>query len=329
MLPPPSLSTRPREGHKGTFGTVLVIGGSTYIPPESPARATRMFGGAALAALAALRSGCGLARLMLPAPVLDHALTIAPVCTGVPIPVDHHGGIIPHLAAEILDHQLTSCDAIVIGPALGPGPAVEQLVLRVLNQERIPVVADADALNAMSRTRDLPRDVKAAAVLTPHPAEFDRLAANLNIHHSATKDTEREHAAQTLAQKLGVTVVLKGARTVIADNHDTWTFDQPNPALATGGSGDILAGLIAGLIAQSSANPAPAKSPTTSAAHTHQPAPLFECARAGVIAHSTAASNWCEANKATGGLLATDLLNQLPTAIEALRHSLSRRDKGL
>ncbi len=309
----PSLPLRPTTGHKGTFGTVLVIGGSAFTPPDAPARAVRMFGGAGLAALAALRSGCGLARLMLPAPLLDHALTIAPVCTGVPIPVDESGAIIPHLAAEILDHQLTHVDAIVIGPALGPAPAVDQLVLRALGQERVPVVADADALNALARTCDLPRDVRAASVLTPHPAEFDRLAANLNIHHSATTESERPLAAAALAQKLGVTVVLKGARTVVADAHDTWTLDRPNPALATGGSGDVLAGLIAGLLAQATAGP-----PRPTATGTSTP-PLFECARAAVTAHADAAAAWCQHTNAAGGLLATDLLDRIPSAVESLR----------
>jgi ADP-dependent NAD(P)H-hydrate dehydratase len=309
MLPAITLPKRPADGHKGTFGTVLVIGGSTFVPPDAPARAVRMFGGASLAALAALRSGCGLARLMTPAPVLDAAITVAPVCTGVPMPVDSDGAIIAHLAAEALDFQLTQCDAIVVGPALGPGVGVEQLVLRVLGQERVPVVADADALNAMARTIGLPREVRAAAVLTPHPGEFARLAASLGITHDATRESEREDAARALAQKLGVVVVLKGARTVVADAHDAWTLDQPNSALATGGSGDVLSGVIAGLIAQSQASITSAKGPSS----------LFECARAGVTAHAGSAKRWCEVAHATGGLLATDLLGYIPAVVEAMR----------
>ena len=292
-------------GHKGTFGTVLVIGGSCLVPSEAPSRAVRMFGGAALAALAALRSGCGLARLMTPAPLLDAALSVAPVCTGVPMPVDTAGEIIPHLAAQALDHQLAQCHAVVIGPALGGGLAVEQLVLRALGQDRVPVVADADALNALARTTDFARDLRAALVLTPHPGEFERLAGPLGITHDATHEQQRPLAAQSLAQRLGATVVLKGARTVVSDTHDHWTLDRPNPALATGGSGDILAGIIAGLIAQTHAsNPRPS---------------LYDLARAGAWAHAEAARRWTETSHAGSGMLASDLLDLLPQSIEPMR----------
>ncbi len=307
---PLTLPPRPTHGHKGTFGTVLVIGGCALIPSDSPARAVRMFGGASLAALAALRSGCGLARLMAPAPVLDAAISIAPVCTGIPMPVDADGSILAYRAAEALDIQLTQVHAVVIGPALGSadgaaGHALEQLVLRALGQTQVPVVADADALNALARITDVARDVRAAAVLTPHPGEFARLADSLNVPFDPSREAAREPAARAVAHRLGVTVVLKGARTIVTDGHDAWTLDRPNPALATGGSGDILAGLIAGLIAQHHTTPSAAS--------------LTELSKAAVWAHGSAGARWAAATDATGGLLATDLLDFIPSSIQALR----------
>ncbi|MFM9957186.1 MAG: NAD(P)H-hydrate dehydratase [Phycisphaerales bacterium] len=310
---PVTLPLRPTHGHKGTFGTVLVIGGCTLVPPEAPHRAVRMFGGASLAALAALRSGCGLARLMTPAPVLDAALSVAPVCTGVPMPVDSDGGVIAHRVAEALDVQLAQVQCIVIGPALGGGEpaagtaghALEQIVLRVLMQTQVPVVADADAVNALARIPDAARDVRAAAVVTPHPGEFARLAASLGVAFDASRDEAREPAARAVAQRLGVTVVLKGARTIVTDGHHAWTLDRPNPALATGGSGDVLAGLIGGLIAQHHLGP--------------DADSLTDMAKAGVWAHAEAGARWANESGATGGLLATDLLDRIPACVEALR----------
>lgn len=314
--PPLHLPARPPHGHKGTFGTVLVIGGCAFTPPEAPARAVRMFGGAALAALAALRSGCGLARLMVPAPLLDASIASAPVCTGVPMPVDADGGIVAHRAAEALDLQLTQVQAVVIGPALGSaegpaGHAVEQLVLRVLGQTQVPVVADADAVNALARIADAPRDVRAAAVLTPHPGEFARLAASLGVRFDPSRESDREPAAHAVAQRLGVTIVLKGAVTIVTDGFSAWTLDRPNPALATGGSGDVLAGVIAGLIAQHHTLP--------SAGASSETGWLMDMARAGVWAHAEAGARWTADARATGGMLATDLLERLPSCIEAMR----------
>lgn len=312
----PRLPPRARDGHKGTFGTTLVVGGFGVRPDADTPDRPRMFGGAALAALAALRGGCGLARLMTPAPLLDAALSVAPVCTGIPMDTDERGAVIPSNAVEALSRQLDSrtggVDALVIGPALGEGEGVTALVLHALSRGDVPTVLDADALNAISsspeaaRAACLARDGGVRPVLTPHPGEFARLAGALIVRASDGAPAGLGSAAE-LARVLGAIVVLKGARTMVSDGSDHWVHDRPNPALATGGSGDVLAGLIGGLAAQ---HVRAGGSGAVSA---------FDAACAGVACHAMAAERWCASAGATGGMLATDLLDEIPAAVESLR----------
>lgn len=316
----PPIPTRPPEGHKGTFGTVLVIGGCEFVPEQDPGAAVRMIGGTALAARAALRSGCGLVRLMMPAGVLNAALIVAPECTGVPLRTNDNGEIIPHLAAEMFDKHLESAAAVAIGPALGSGEGARSLVLRAVRQTRVPVVVDADAINLLSGVIDLPREVRAAAVVTPHPGEFARLAGPLGITSSPVDERSRSAAAESLAQKLGVVVVLKGSQTVVSNGIDTWINRQPNPALATGGSGDILTGILAGLISQYVRLPVTVQVPVPLDAGLERPSlTLFDAARLAVAVHADAAEAWVSRTNATGGMLASDLLDELPSCMERRR----------
>ncbi|MCA9288103.1 MAG: NAD(P)H-hydrate dehydratase, partial [Phycisphaerales bacterium] len=234
---PAHLPARQPSGHKGTFGTVLVIGGCS-------AGTRRMIGAPALAALAALRAGAGLARLLVPAPILDAAIAVAPSATGHALAVDADGAIVPHLAAEAFDTHSSNANCLVVGPGLGDGPGPTALALRAVQHADVPVVVDADALNCLAALPDLTPDVRAAAILTPHPGEYRRLADALRIAHDPTDDNSRVPAAEALAQRLGVIVALKGARTVVSDGQQLWSHEGDNPALATGGSGDVLAGII-------------------------------------------------------------------------------------
>ena len=294
---PPIAPLPPRDpnGHKGTFGTVTVFGGCAE--PGS-----RMIGAPCLSALAALRAGAGLARLVLPAPILDAALTLAPVATGVAIPVDEGGSVRAADAARLLAEALADIGAVVVGPGLGRSAGARALALQTVIQADRPAVVDADALNLLAELPDLHRDFRASAVLTPHPGEYRRLADALGIDGDPTDRDARPAAAQRLAAFLGVVVVLKGARTVVADAADVWESDAEIPALASGGTGDVLAGVIAGLVA----------------AHGREIG-LRACAVHAVAAHAHAAASWAADTRATGGLLATDLLERLPRAVESRR----------
>lgn len=237
------LPARPADSHKGTFGTVLVIGGSC-------AGEERMLGAPVLAARSALRSGAGLARAMVPQPMALAVLSCLPSMTALAMPVDGRGELIAHECVAMLDAAIASADAIVIGPGLGNHASIEPLVLRTLQQSRVPVVVDADALNALTRIPDLSRDLKASCILTPHPGEFRRLADAFNLDADPIDPARRPAAAEALAQRLGCIVALKGAGTVVTNGHDTWTCASGHACLATGGTGDVLAGLLGGLLAQ-------------------------------------------------------------------------------
>jgi len=307
---PPPLPRRDPRGHKGTFGTVAVLGGSAF-------GAGRMIGAPALSALAALRAGAGLVRLVMPEPILAHGMALAPSATGIALPVDPSGGIVPHEAARTVDELVAASTCLVIGPGMGAAPGVAAATLRAVQQEDIPIVVDADALNALASTPHLFRDFHARAVLTPHPGEFARLAAVLKIPHSPTDPAARPAAAATLAQRLGCVVVLKGPGTVVSDGLQTYTCPRGHPCLGTAGTGDVLAGLVAALIAQFA--------PPTAAAQLARPIPgtlsLFDAACIAVLAHALAGEAWAGSHAAAAGLLATELADALPAALESLRTS--------
>ncbi len=309
--PLPALPKRLESGHKGTFGTVLVVGGCAVDP-------VRMIGAPALSALAAFRSGVGLVKLACPEPILDAAMGLCPSATGVALPTEPSGELIVHEVARELDAVLEATDAIVLGPGMGSSACVEDVVLRVLSQDCVPVVVDADALNALSRIPAVWKSVRSPCVLTPHPGEWQRLADSLKIALDPTDPAQRADAAASLAQRTGTVVVLKGAQSVVSDGLRTWTCARSCPALATAGTGDVLAGLIGGLIARclpvaSFALPAlmRAKLPVD----PMRPLDLYDAARIGVDVHGACGQAWSDEHEAEGGLLATELANLLPAEL--------------
>ncbi len=306
--PLPTLPPRPPDGHKGTFGTVCVVGGQAD-PPQI------MLGGPAFAALGALRAGAGLAVLAVPAPLLAEALTVAPSATGLALPVDQAGALAPSEVAALLDLYPGRFDCLAVGPGLGADEPQQQIVLRMIGREEIPLVIDADALNALAASRGFDRDLRASSILTPHPGEYRRLAEALAIEADPVRPDARPAAAEQLARRLGCVVVLKGAPTVVSDGINTSTNTTGNVALATGGSGDVLTGVIAALVAQQVAGSSP------------QEPSLYDCARLGVHLHGLAADRWASAH-GVAGMLATDLLEEIPDAMAALRAEEGMRDEG-
>lgn len=315
------LPARDAKGHKGTFGAVAIVGGCAHNAnnEHNPDDGVRMIGGPALAALAALRTGAGLAKLVMPEPVLNAGLIIAPSATGISLKTGEYQRIIAHLAAQTLDRLLPDVRALVVGPGLGVGDAEQALSLRAVQQEETPVVIDADALNNLAQVPELWRDFRAQAILTPHPGEYARLADSLNISINCGADPES--AAAELARRLGCVVVLKGARTVVSDGQQLWSHEGDNPALATGGSGDVLAGIIGGLLAQHYRTPLVAGSRSIPSQGMGGLG-LLDAACAGVTIHARAAAAWCAAHgqrTVTGGMLATDLLDLIPGVVESMR----------
>lgn len=300
----PKLPPRDPKGHKGTFGAVSIIGGC--------ATTDRMMAGApALTALGALRAGAGLANLLIPRDIAAAALSVCPSATCTILPTTDRGQLIPSDCCSVIDAAAETSACLVIGPGMGSDPAVANLTLRALQQQDVPVVVDADALNALATIPDLHLDLRAPAILTPHPGEFRRLASVLRIAADPTADASRPAAAEQMAQKLGAIVVLKGAGTVVTNGLDTWVCPAGHPVLATGGTGDVLAGVIAGLIAQHvrlAATPGRAASPLS----------LLDAARLAVLAHARAAERWVQTNKASSGMLASELASEIPAALAQL-----------
>jgi len=279
-----------------------------------------MLGGPAFSALAALRCGAGRVILALPAPLLPAGLILAPSATGVALPVSDDGELLPSACAEILDGLLPEITCLAVGPGLGVGEPQRQLVLRALGQERVPVVVDADALNALAATSSLQLDLRAATVLTPHPGEFARLAASLAVAEDPLSPAQRCSAAAALSRRLGCVTVLKGHRTVVSDGMIAWECAAGGPVLATAGSGDVLTGAVAGLIAQFGRRADGARFQSLGSPREPRAAELsmFDCARLAVEFHARAADRWA-AGHGDAGMLAADLLEGLPREIAEYR----------
>jgi len=239
----PPLPARDPAGHKGTFGSVLVVGGCAHAPRT-------MLGGAMLAARAALRAGAGRVIAAVPAPLASDALVILPEATVVALPCDASGELDASGAAEAIDAALVEATAVVIGPALGRSAAAERVVMRLVALGEKPLVVDADAIRAFAAHQDAARDLRGTVVFTPHPGEADALADALGLDIDAAERATRPAAAMALAQRLGAVVALKGHGTVTSDGLRTWRSARGGAALATGGSGDVLAGVVGAMFAQ-------------------------------------------------------------------------------
>ncbi|MBM4062746.1 MAG: NAD(P)H-hydrate dehydratase [Planctomycetes bacterium] len=218
----PRLPRRARDAHKGDFGTVLVVAGS-----ES------MLGAAILCARGALRGGAGLARVALPA-------ALQPL-----LPLGEPNATTVARAGRPFQAALRAAGAVVVGPGLGTGRSTRALVRAVLATGEAPAVLDADALNVLAPLR-APLASRRPLVLTPHPGEAARLLGT----DAASVQRDRAAALRELCARSGAIVVLKGAGTLVGDG--AWAFRNKtgNPGMATGGSGDVLAGLLGALLAR-------------------------------------------------------------------------------
>lgn len=274
-----ALPKRPDDAHKGSMGTLLSICGSYG-----------MIGAGILSSMGALRCGLGLLKLAVPKSVYPIAATAVPEAVFLPLEETYSG----KTAFDCLPFLLTQkADAALLGCGLSVCDDTRSLVEGFVREWDKPMVLDADALNCLSSDPEVLKTAKAPVIITPHPAEMARLTGG------TAKDVNqnRVQTAQSFAKHYGVTVVLKGAGTVIASpNGKTLLNTTGNSGMATGGSGDVLAGMCASLLAQG-------KAP-------------FDCAAAAVYLHGSAGDLAAKRLGKTS-MLPRDIIDEIPNALKA------------
>jgi len=279
------LPQRPLDSNKGTFGKVMLLSGSLPYP-----------GSAFLAGSAAGRIGAGLVTLAITEQMLHIYASSLHEATYVILPEEQAGSI--ERVNTLLKH-LEGYRALLIGPGLGQSPYIREVILQVLEHlrglpegQRPQLVVDADGLNNLSALEHWWLLLPAGTVITPHPGEMGRLCNGLKVSGGKI---DRLELARNKAREWQVTLVLKGACTIITEPGGRTRINWlANPALATAGTGDVLAGMVAGLLAQK--------------------VPPFDAASAAVYLH-TAAAELVSADLGHMGLMAADLLPQIPRAI--------------
>lgn len=264
------LPQRNPESHKGDYGKILLLCGSRGYS-----------GAAALAAMGALRSGAGVVYLVVPESI--YTIEAVKLWEAVVIPAPDDGGMLSAAAVVEIADLLPKMDAVLVGPGLGQSEGTFAAVKYVLENFSGPVVVDADGINVLSSHKDILRDRTAPTILTPHPGEFARIGGQ-NI-------PDRVQAAEELSRELDCIILLKGHRTVITDGKTSFVNQTGNPGMATGGSGDVLSGIIVSLLGQGLA-------------------PL-DAAACGAYLHG-ACGDMAAAEIGQYGMLPGDMLNFLP-----------------
>ena len=282
------MPSRPPFSHKGSYGRVLIVAGSTG-----------MTGAAALASEAALRAGAGLVTLAIPKhlnPILEGLL---PEVMTLPLPETDAGSLAVSATSTILEFAVKTKSVLAIGPGLSQHPETVSFVHQLIRENReqgldLRMVIDADGLNALAQAKETLSLLNSDTVLTPHPGEMARLT-NTSV---PVLEKDRISTAQQFASKYSVTLVFKGAPTVTSDpNGNLWVNSTGNPGMATGGMGDVLTGIISGLMAQG--------------------IPSESAATLGVYLHGLAGDTVAE-RSGMHGLIASDVLKAVPQAIFSL-----------
>lgn len=279
----PLIPGRATDDHKGRFGHVLIVGGSTG-----------KAGAAALAGWATLQSGAGLVTVAAPPGVRSEIASFAPEMMTADLPADAEGRVSVDAAATVLS-LLADKEVLAIGPGLGQSASVTRCVETLLTRAKSTIVLDADGLNVFAGRLGRLAEHRATLIITPHPGEAARLLGSTVESIQA----DRLFAARRLAREVDALCVLKGHRTVIAaaDGH-ALINSTGNPGMATGGMGDLLTGLIAGFLAQ-----------------RMEP---FAAASLAVYLHGLAGDIAIEADETMATLSATSLLSHFPAALRRL-----------
>jgi NAD(P)H-hydrate epimerase len=283
----PLIGPRPLEANKGSFGHVLVVGGSVG-----------KAGSVAMAGMAALRTGAGLSTVATPKSVLATVAGFHPEVMTEPL-AETGVGTISSGAIEPMDALIKGKTVLAVGPGISRNPETSEFVRNLVTKCKTSLVLDADGLNAFEGRAEELTGKGCALVITPHPGEMARLLAST----VAAVQRDRMNVARTFAREHELIVVLKGHRTLIAQPDGTvWVNTTGNPGMATGGTGDILTGMVAGFIAQN-------------------PEHIAEAVVAAVHLHGLAGDVACE-SMGEHSLVATDLIKALPEAFRQVLDSV-------
>ncbi|MCR4337932.1 MAG: NAD(P)H-hydrate dehydratase [Candidatus Omnitrophica bacterium] len=280
-LPAPLLRRNPRA-YKNQFGHVLILAGSP-----------RMLGAAALTSLAAMRAGAGLVTLGIPNSlnsVVQKKISL--VVMTWPLKESKVQAIDFKAWAQI-EKRLEKFSAIAIGPGLGEDKSTQKFIRKVIENSVVPLVIDADALNALAQNLKILLKTKTPKILTPHPGEMQRL---VSLRHKI-EDQDRRRVALDFAKQYRCVLVLKGHHTVVASDDDRCEVNRTgNVGMATAGSGDVLTGMIAAFLAQGI-----------------EP---FEAAKLGVALHGRA-GDLAAKEKGKVSMIATDIIDGIPQVLKS------------
>lgn len=269
------LPDRKKSSHKGDYGKILLLCG-----------ALRYTGAVSLAAMGALRVGSGLVYVGVPSCIYE--IVAGKVLEPVVFPLPDADGCLSDRAIKEISEILPKMDAVLVGCGLGRSPEVKKVVEYVVCNFSGPVVVDADGINALIDNKDILRGRTNPTILTPHEGEYIRFVQREDC-------MDRIASACDLANELGVIVVLKGHETVITDGSTVYLNQTGNPGMAVGGSGDILAGMIVGLIGQG--------------------IPVLEATACAVWLHG-AAGDICAKEIGQYGMIPSDMLQVIPRLIK-------------
>lgn len=274
------LPSRPREAHKGMTGHVFILAGSIGLT-----------GASVLSALGALRSGAGLVTLGIPKSL--NAIVAVKLTEAMTLPLPETSGQTLSLKAErkILNFS-KRVNAMALGPGLSQNKATVNLIKQLIKKINVPLVIDADGINALSGEPKILLQRKAATIITPHPGEMSRL-----IDFSVKKiQANRRQIARKVASQFKTVVILKGRDTVIATpKGETFINPTGGAGMASGGMGDVLTGIVASFLAQG-LNP-------------------LAASKLAVYAHGLAA-DWLVKEKGLRGIIASDVVDKLPFVLK-------------
>jgi ADP-dependent NAD(P)H-hydrate dehydratase len=234
----PHLPPRRQDSSKRDYGRVVVVGGSPG-----------MAGAAALAAMAALRSGAGLVELLVPETVAAVAAGFDPCVMTHALPAGVDGTFAAGVSGEVL-RRLGRADSLAVGPGIGRSDTVRDLVRALWGEAAVPAVFDADALWALAAAPGLPRNHPGPRVLTPHAGEMLRLLGRDPAGSEVEDRDFLERSAVAMAAAIDAVIVLKGPGTLVTDARRHHHNETGNPGMATAGTGDVLTGATAALLAQ-------------------------------------------------------------------------------